>query len=338
MKEIGGKEDIRMWQKRFIFAFVFASVFTAVLLAGFYVRDFSAGQKESRRKFGAIYMTMNNPFYRTMDIALRQGIEARGDILLRRDASLSSKRQREEAAALIEEGCTVLFLNTVDEEAAAEIVQLAERKGVVVVAIDTRVEGAAPPVTVASDNYAAGRSLAEHLLSVRSDANIVLLEHPEVDSARARIQGFLDGIEGHEGFVVIGRRPSYGQLEKAMPAMEELLDEHPELDVVIALNDPTAMGAIAALEHAGRLDGTLVYGVDGVPEARDLIRSHRLTATAEQHPREMARLAVEEAYRLLEMRSGAQAGQTGAAEPVLHEIPTRLLTMETIGHSGGGAW
>ena len=319
-----------MWQKKFVFVTIFAALFVAVLLAGFYVRDFSAGQKESRRKFGAIYMTMNNPFYRTLDLALRQGIEARGDILLRRDAALSAARQLEEAVALIEEGCTVLFLNTVDETVAREIVHLAERQGVLVIAIDTRVDGATPPVTVASDNYAAGRSLAAHLLSVRSDANIVLLEHSEVNSARARIQGFLDGIEGYEAFRVVDRRPSFGQLEKAMPAMEELLDAHPELNVVMALNDPAAMGAIAALQHAGRLEGTLVYGVDGVPEARELIRSGRLTATAEQHPREMAKIAVEEAYRLLEERKKVQAGQGGEITPVIHEIPTKLLTLETI--------
>ncbi|BEU86774.1 sugar ABC transporter substrate-binding protein [Selenomonas sp. TAMA-11512] len=326
-----------MWQKRFLAAFVLAATLLTVLLAGFYVRDYSAGRKEGKKKFGAIYMTMNNPFYRTMDLALRQSIEAKDDILLCRDAALSPERQREEAEALIEEGCAVLFLNAVDERAAADIVRIAERKGVLVIAVDTRIEGAAPPVTVTSSNYETGKSLATHLLSVRTSANIVLLEHDEAASARERIQGFLDGIAGRDGFLVVGRRPCYGQLEKAMPQMEVLLREHPELDVVVALNDPAAMGAIAALEHAQRLENTLVYGVDGVPEARELVRSGRLTATAEQDPREMARLAAQEAYRLLE-KAGQQATLPSVGAPALHELPTRLLTLETVERGGADRW
>ena len=341
-----------MWMKRFITSLLALFVVGAVCLTSFYAQDFSAGKKEQRRKFGAIYMTMNNPFYRTMDIALRRAIEARGDILLRRDAALSSARQMEEAEALIGAGCEVLFLNAVDEAVARDIIVLAKSKAVLVVAIDTKIASEMPPLTVVSDNYEAGKSLARHLLSVREQGTIVLLEHEEAVSARERIRGFLDGIAGHEAFTVVGRGTSYGQLEKAMPAMEELLENHPDLDVVVALNDPSAMGAIAALLHANRLEGTLVYGVDGVPEARDLLISGRLTATAEQNPMEMARLAVEGAYLLLaqqekEVHGIVQVPQFTSrtpytpyvqSAPTVIELPTRLLTVETVEKGGVAIW
>ena len=51
-----------------------------------------------------------------------------------------------------------------------------------------------------------------------------------------------------------------------MPAMQEMLSRHPEADTVMALNDPSALGAMAALESCGRLQSFRVYGVDGAAQ------------------------------------------------------------------------
>lgn len=75
-----------------------------------------------------------------------------------------------------------------------------------------------------------------------------------------------------------------------MPAMQEMLSRHPEADTVMALNDPSALGAMAALESCGRLQSFRVYGVDGVPETKELILAGRMTATAAQSPRRIGRL------------------------------------------------
>ena len=113
-----------------------------------------------------------------------------------------------------------------------------------------------------------------------------------------------------------------------MPVMADMLARHPEIDVVMALNDPAALGAIAALQNAGRAPGeTLVYGVDGVPESRQLIRAGWMTATAVQSPRRIGRLAAEEAYRIL-------AGE--GAEDIA--LPTHLLTIENVEENDGGGW
>ena len=89
-----------------------------------------------------------------------------------------------------------------------------------------------------------------------------------------------------------------------MPVMADMLAAHPEINVVMALNDPAALGAIAALQSAGRAPtDTMVYGVDGVPESRDLIRAGWMTATAVQSPRRIGRMAAEEAYRARRRRT-----------------------------------
>ena len=106
-----------------------------------------------------------------------------------------------------------------------------------------------------------------------------------------------------------------------MPAMERMLARHGDIDIVMALNDPSAMGALAALQNAGQLTGQVrVYGVDGAPETKEMIAGGHMTATAAQSPHLLGRLAVKQAYSILSGRSVAP----------LVELPTVLLTKENV--------
>lgn len=217
--------------------------------------DHSADQIESQRLIGATYMTMNNPFYQELDVRLQAAVEARGDRLLTRDGVMDQDRQNQEIADLLDMGVSAILLNPVDWEKVSDGLQMAAQAGVPVIVIDAPVkDDSLVASTILSDNYQAGVQCAEHLLSVRDSASILLLEHITARSGADRIQGFLDTIAGHEGFAVVGAGSSDGQIENAMPVMEQLLAEHPEADVVMALNDPSALGALAAIEGAGLSD------------------------------------------------------------------------------------
>ncbi|MBQ9347188.1 MAG: substrate-binding domain-containing protein, partial [Oscillibacter sp.] len=241
--------------------------------------DVSENQTEGRTVFGATYMTMNNPYYQVMDIRLRAEIEERGDVLLTRDAAMDQGRQNEEIQELIDAGVQAIFLASVEWDTAAEGLRIAAEARVPVIVVDTPVrDKELAACSILSDNYQAGVLCAEHLLSVRESANILLLEHITARSGADRIQGFLDTIRGKEGFTVVGAGESDGQIENAMPVMEALLEQAPEADTVMALNDPSAFGAMAAIEGAGLQDRFLVYSVDGSPEAKALVRDHLMTA------------------------------------------------------------
>ena len=105
-----------------------------------------------------------------------------------------------------------------------------------------------------------------------------------------------------------------------MPAMQEMLSRHPDIDVVMALNDPAAMGAMAALQTVDRLDKVLVYGVDGVPETKEMIFKGYMMATAGQSPRALGRQAAEQAYKLL----------AGEKVPKLMRLPTQLISRDSL--------
>ena len=295
----------------------------------FWPGDISANQTEGRIVFGATYMTMNNPYYQVIDTQLRSGIEERGDVLLTRDAAMDQSRQNEEIRELISDGVKAIFLTPVEWDRAEEGLRIAAAAHVPVIVVDAPVRDTdLVACSVLSDNYRAGVLCAEHLLSVRSAAKIVLLEHIVAQSGAERIRGFLDTIEGHENFVVVGSGESDGQIENAMPVMEALLREAPDADTVMALNDPSAFGALAAIEGAGLIDRFLVYGVDGSPEAKALVRDHLMTATCAQFPEKIAAEAVQQGY--------AAIGQGCTRHEII--VPVSLLTADNVGAYTTTGW
>ena len=192
-----------------------------------YPGDISAQQTENRKIFGATYMTMNNPYYHVLDSQLRAEIEARGDVLLTRDAAMDQMRQNQEVRDLIEEGAQAIFLTPVEWDTVREGLEAANRAGVPVIVVDAPVQDAElVACSVLSDNYQAGILCAEHLVSQRDSAKIILLEHITARSGAERVQGFVDTIQGHDGFSVLASGESDGQIENAMPVMEELLRQN----------------------------------------------------------------------------------------------------------------
>ena len=231
---------------------------------------------------------------------MRSEIEKRGDILLSRDATMNQDRQNEEIRELIQDGAEIIFLTPVEWDKSEEGLEIAKRAGIPVIVVDAPVRDTnLVACSVISDNYQAGVLCAKHLLKVREKAKIILLEHITARSGTERIQGFLDTIKKNSAFEIVGQGESDGQIENAMPVMENLLKKAPDADVVMALNDPSAFGAMAAIEGEGVMDRFLVYGVDGSPEAKAMIHDGMMTATSAQFPYRIASKSVQAAYDIL---------------------------------------
>ena len=291
--------------------------------------DISRAQVEKQHVFGATYMTMNNPYYKVVDSQIRAFLEENGDVLLTRDGTMNQQRQNEEIKELIESGAEVIFITCVDWDQVEEGIRYANEAGVPVIAIDTEVKNSdLVTCSVVSNNYHAGVLCAEHLLANRTGADILLLEHITAISGRQRIKGFTDTLASHPEFRIVGSGESDGQIENAMPVMAELLREHPEADVVMALNDPSAFGAMAAIEGAGLSGEILVYSVDGSPEAKTMVAEQMMTATCAQFPGRLASEAARAAYEILN-------GNEVEKEII---IPVELITEENVDRFDISGW
>ena len=140
--------------------------------------DYSAKQNEHRRKLGAVYMTLNNPFYEVIDEEIRTTVENHGDILISRNPALSVDKQIDEIQNLIDDGVELIFINPVDWTKMEPALKLAYDAKIPVIAIDTNVEDDKYVVcTVVSDNYLAGSQCATHLIEHSAGGKIALLKH-----------------------------------------------------------------------------------------------------------------------------------------------------------------
>ena len=291
--------------------------------------DLSARQTGKQRVFGATYMTMNNPYFQVLDTQIRGHLELHGDVLLTRDAAMDQERQNQEIQELVDAGVSAIFMTPVEWDTSREGVQIAAAAGVPVIVVDAPIQASElAACSVLSDNYQAGVLCAQHLLSVRDSAKILLLEHITARSGADRIQGFKDTIAGHVGFEILGSGESDGQIENAMPVMEQLLLTYPDADVLMALNDPSAFGGLAAIQGADLSEQFLVYSVDGSPEGKAMVKSGFLNATCAQFPSKIAEEAVHQAY----------AAINGGCEHKEVIVPVELLTEENVDQYGIDGW
>jgi len=329
----GEKNPMKGLRRKFaalgIIAMVVLPLLITVYLLFLSPSDLSAAQTGSQRIFGATYMTMNNPYFQVLDTQIQGLLELNGDVLLTRDAAMDQDRQNQEIRELVEAGVCAIFMTPVEWDTAREGLEIAAAAGVPVIVVDAPVQASElAACSVLSDNYQAGVLCALHLLSVRDSAQILLLEHITARSGADRIQGFKDTIAGHEGFVILGSGESDGQIENAMPVMEQLLKQYPEADVLMALNDPSAFGGLAAIQGADLSGRFLVYSVDGSPEGKAMVSSGFLTATCAQFPSRVAEEAVKQAY----------AAISGGCESREVIVPVELLTEENVDQYGIDGW
>ena len=250
--------------------------------------------------FGVSYMTMNNPFYKIINNEILKVVEKNNDTLITLDPELDVDKQNEQIYKFIDQKVDGIFINPIDFEQIEPALQAAKRANIPVIIIDAPVsDESLVNCTIVSDNYDAGVQCAKDMMERLDSANIVLLKHTTAKSAKERIEGFLSVIDNNEKYKVINEAECDGQLEIAMPKMQEIIKQTPDIDVVMALNDPSALGALAALEKNNKND-VMVYGIDGTPEIKALIgRNQMIVGTVAQSPIKMGQIAVENMYNIL---------------------------------------
>ena len=286
--------------KRFYKNMTYIIIFFMVLIIFTVTYNIYTAPVAKHKVFGVSYMTMNNPFYKIINNEILKVVEKNNDTLITLDPELDVDKQNEQIYKFIDQKVDGIFINPIDFEQIEPALQAAKRANIPVIIIDAPVsDESLVNCTIVSDNYDAGVQCAKDMMERLDRANIVLLKHTTAKSAKERIEGFLSVIDNNEKYKVINEAECDGQLEIAMPKMQEIIEETPDIDVVMALNDPSALGALAALEKNNKND-VMVYGIDGTPEIKALIgRNQMIVGTVAQSPIKMGQIAVENMYNIL---------------------------------------
>lgn len=260
------------------------------------------------RLLAVSYQTMNNPFFVDLNEGLKQIVESHGDRLVTLDAQFNSLKQKNDISDVIMQGVTAVFINPVNWEGVKGTLLEAKNRNVPCIIVDAPVkEEDLVLCQVASDNVEAGRLAARALASVKPNAKVVIL-HLSVNKACIdRVDGFREGAAKYPGMKILDIQEGKGTTEGGRPVMRDLLGRFPDLDAVFPINDPSALGAISALESADRLKEVTVVTVDGSQEGIAAIKAGKLHSTSGQFPREIGRIAAEKLYEYLEGKPVAKS-------------------------------
>lgn len=231
-------------------------------------------------------------------IAFNESIEeeaaARGDKLIVTDAQGSTAKQISDVESLIAQQVDVIIISPREEKPLAEVTLKARDAGIPVFIVDRAIDdsvavaGEDYVAYVGSDFYAEGKRAGEWLVEQLPDGGRILELSGTTGSSAAddRGRGFLDAIEG-SGIEILATQDGDFVRDKGRQLMETLIQQYPDVDAVFTHNDEMALGAITALEAAGKKPGEeiIVVSVDGQKEALQAIVDGTLGATVECNPR-----------------------------------------------------
>lgn len=274
----------------FILIVVCASVFTL----------FAAGQGEGSEKpaIGLSISTLNNPFFVTLEEGSMQKAESLGYDLIVLDAQDDPSKQLNDIEDLIRKNVRVILINPTDSLAIVSAIESANNAGIPVITVDRSAEGGEIAAHVASDNVAGGYMAGEYLYTLVGDgARVVELEGvPGASATRDRGKGFNDAISGK--LQVVARQTANFNRAEGLTVMENILQAHEDVQGVFAHNDEMALGAIRAIEAAGRTD-IVVIGFDATDDAVVAVQNGEMAATVAQKPALIGELSVDTADKLL---------------------------------------
>ena len=169
----------------------------------------------------------------------------------------------------------------VDYKALVPAVEKINAAGIPVTNITDRIAGGKLVAYVGADDYNIGLATARFLLkSLGGKGNVVILEGVKGTLTNTdRVRGFTDAIKENPNVKLVASQPANYQRLNALQVMENLIQTFPQIDAVLAANDPMAVGALEALEGANRK--ALVIGINGSKEAVELIKGGKLLASGD---------------------------------------------------------
>ena len=197
---------------------------------------------------------------------------------------------------VITRGVDAIILSTHDEHAAAPLVKQAIDQGIEVVIVNSDILDFPTPVhgVVGYSQRNGTHKEGDYAIKLMGDKqiNVGIIEGQPGYHSTERCGGFLDAISGRSNFKVVSSLPGDWNVEGGNRAGMDMLQAHPEIDLIFAANDYEIMGAEKAASSLGRKD-LILLGNDGDTAALEEIHAGNVTATVNTTPFVMGQIALQ---------------------------------------------
>ncbi len=264
---------------------------------------------------GVSWSNFQEERWKTDEAAIRGALDEAGADYISADAQSSASKQLSDVESLIAQGVDALIILAQDASAITPAVQRAADEGIPVVGYDRLIEDPRA-FYLTFDNIEVGRMQARAILEAQPTGNYVMIKgsptDPNADFLRGGQQEVLQDALDAGDIEIVGEQYTDGWLPaNAQRNMEQILTATGnDVDAVVASNDGTAGGAVAALTAQG-MEGIPVSGQDGDHAALNRIAKGIQTVSVWKDARDLGSRAAEIA---VELADGAAFSEIEGAE------------------------
>ena len=256
----------------------------------------SAPPSGKRGTIGVSLLTLQNPFFKVIGDNISSEGKKNGYETTVVSADNDVSKQGNQVKDFIVKKVSAIVLSPCDPKSIVPIIQEANAAGIPVFTVDIPCPDTSVKIVtqIATDNYGGGKEAGNAMIEALGEngGSVAILHFKQAQSCLLRVQGFRDVIDAHNAsgkqkIDLVTELEGGGAKDIGYRAAEDALQAHPDLRGIFAINDPSALGARAAIEKANKADQIVIVGFDGMPEGKQAIKEGKIFADPIQFPERM---------------------------------------------------
>lgn len=251
---------------------------------------------------GVSLLDLGNPFFKVMADSIEAEAKKNGYEVIITSGDKDAAKQKDQVKDFIVKKVSAIVLSPCDSRAVGTTIQEANQAGIPVFTADIACldKGARVVSHVATDNYLGGKLAGQAMVdALGGKGKVAIIDFPEVESVLLRTKGFRETVAKSPGIQIVADLPGGAAADTANKVARDILEKHADLDGIFCINDPTAYGAIAAIEQSGRQGKVKIISFDGQPEAKQDIKAGKIVSEPVQYPEQIGAMTVRSIMKYL---------------------------------------
>ena len=259
----------------------------------------SSKDEPTKGRIGVTCMDLTNPFFKLIANVMEEEAAKYGYQVVALSGEIDPAKQNNQMNDFAAQKYDAVFVNPVDSKAIAEGIKKVHQAGIPVFTFDIQVtdpEASKLVVShIGSNNYQGGRLAGESMMKATGDKRqIAVIGYPETSTCMLRVKGFKDCLkDNNSNLKIVTELSGRGNRNDGYAVATDILQAHPDIVGIFAINDPSALGAYAAVAKAAKSEQIAIVAFDASPAGKQAVYEKKLFDTPQQFPRKMAKGTVD---------------------------------------------
>lgn len=252
------------------------------------------------KSIGVSLLDLQAQFYQDMEQGMRAEAAKYGYSITFQDANHDQAKQTSQVEDFISRKVNAIILSPADSKAVGPAIVEANNANVPVFTADIASTASTGKVIthVASDNVQGGKVAADLLgKALDGHGTIAIIDEPEVTSVQDRVRGFKQELAAkYPGITIVADQTAGGDRGQAANVMDNFMQQYPNLSGVFGINDDSALGALRAIDTAGKKGKIKIVGYDANSDAKKAIDAGSIVGDPQQHPDQIGKLVIDQVH------------------------------------------